>query len=677
MALVALVGAVLAGGGVGLAGTDAGASAYPNGTVTLEGHGDGHGHGMGQWGALGYALAHTGYRPILAHYYGGSSLSALSSQQEATKVRVAITENDGNTVIVTSGSAFNVSGASLDVPGGDAMLISPTAGGRWSVRVGPSCAGPWPAQPIRTNLSDPTINPAHDPALGDPSAGSKALQLCQGGGNLTVRGSIEALYNSDGAARTVNVVPLEQYVSGVVPNESPAGWGTLGGSGAQGQAWGFQELEAQAVAARSYVMAGLGSWGGYADTCDLDCQTYRGTLNENSLTDLAVSDTAGQVMKFPGGAVAATQYSASTGGYTNPGAFPAVPDTGDSVCVPGACNPSHTWTVTVRVSTIEADWPALGTLESIDVTGRNGDGDWGGRVTAMTLVGSRGRVSLSGDQFAGELGLQSDWFTTNPTSGGSTLKGGTTPAPEPVVAIAAARSGAGYLLANAGGGVAPFGDAGFYGSMGTTTLNKPIVGAAMTSDGKGYWLVASDGVIFAFGDAAFYGSTGSMVLNKPIVGIARTKGGKGYWLVASDGGIFAFGDAGFYGSTGSMVLNRPVVGMAATPDGKGYWLVASDGGIFAFGDAAFYGSTGSMVLNKPVVAMASTPDGKGYWLVASDGGIFAFGDAAFYGSTGSIVLNEPIVAAATTPDGKGYWLVASDGGVFCFGDAKFYGSGAS
>ena len=40
------------------------------------------------------------------------------------------------------------------------------------------------------------------------------------------------------------------------------------------------------------------------------------------------------------------------------------------------------------VSTIDATWPQLGTLESISITGRNGDGEWGGRVTAMTLIGT-------------------------------------------------------------------------------------------------------------------------------------------------------------------------------------------------------------------------------------------------------------------------------------------------
>ena len=628
--------------------------------MTLEGHGYGHGHGMGQWGALGYALTGTGYRAIVAHYYAGSSLAGLNPAQEATQVRVALTENDGNTVIVTSGSAFNVSG--LPVGGGQAVLMSPVGGGVWNVSVGPGCAGPW--SPARSGVSDPTANPDSNPGLGDPSTGSRALQLCQGGGNLTVRGSIEAVYNSDGAARTVNIVALEQYVAGVVPNESPAGWGTLGGPGPQGQPRGFQELEAQAVAARSYVMAGLGSYGGYADTCDLECQTYRGTANESAVTDLAVDDTSREVMEFPGGAVAATQYSASTGGYTAPGAFPAVVDAGDSVCVPGACNPNHTWTTSIPVSTIDATWPSLGTLVSVDITGRNGDGEWGGRVTAMTLVGTDQNVPMSGDAFAGALGLKSDWFTTNATLGA------------PAVGMAATPGGAGYRLAGSNGGVAVFGNAGFSGSAAALALARPVVGMASTPDGKGYWLVASDGGIFSYGDASFYGSTGNIALNQPVVGMAATPNGRGYWFVAADGGIFAFGDASFYGSMGGHPLNRPVVGMASTPDGKGYWLVASDGGIFSFGDASFYGSTGNIALNRPVVGMASTPDGKGYWLVASDGGIFAFGDAGFFGSTGNIALARPVVGMASAAHGRGYWLVASDGGIFAFGDAHFYGSAA-
>ncbi len=479
-----------------------------------------------------------------------------------------------------------------------------------------------------------------------------------------MRGSIEATYNSDGAPRTVNIVPLEQYVSGVVPNESSAGWGTLGGPGPQGQPWGFQELEAQAVAVRSYVMAGLGSYGGYADICDLACQTYRGTGNESAISDLAVTDTAGEVREFPGGGVASTQYSASTGGYTAPGTFPAVPDPGDEVCVPGACNPDHTWSVSIPVPSVEAAWPRLGDLETIEVTARNGFGDWGGRVTAMTLVGSASNVSLSGDAFAAALGLKSDWFTV-----GTTITG-------PGVGMAATPDGRGYWVVGANGSLFAFGDATFEGSADGLALNRPVVGTAATSDGRGYWLVASDGGIFGYGDARFYGSTGNLVLNKPVVGMAATPDGKGYWLVASDGGVFSYGDARFFGSTGNLVLDKPVVGMAATPDGKGYWLVASDGGVFAFGDANFEGSMGGRPLNRPVVGMSAAAGGNGYRLVAADGGIFSFGSAPFYGSTGSLRLVRPVVGMAGTPDGRGYWMVAADGGVFAFGDAGFYGSAA-
>ena len=115
----------------------------------------------------------------------------------------------------------------------------------------------------------------------------------------------------------MNTLPLEEYVADTVPGESPSTWGSLGGAGPQGEDWGFQELESQAVAVRSYVLANLGGYGGYADACDLSCQTYRGTKYETPTTVAAASDTAGEVMFMPNGSIATTEYSASTGGYTS------------------------------------------------------------------------------------------------------------------------------------------------------------------------------------------------------------------------------------------------------------------------------------------------------------------------------------------------------------------------
>ncbi len=475
------------------------ASAYPSPTVPLRGHGWGPGVGMGQWGALGYALAGTGYEAILDHYYGGTQLAPLTSAQDATNISVAITENAGSSVIVTSSSPFTVAGTA--VPAGGAAMMS-LVNGSWEVSVSSSCAGPW-GNPVSTGLTNPTAVPSVTPALGSPSTASEVLQLCQAGGNLFLRGTIEGTTNSAGAPRTVNTLPLEDYVADVVPSESPAYWGRLGGAGPQGEAWGFQELEAQAVAARSYVMAELVADGGpgyfgYADICDLACQTYRGVANENALTTLATTDTAGQVMKFTSGpssgAIASTQYSASTGGYTAGGAFPAVVDAGDSVCVPTACNPDHDWTASVPVSTIESTWPQLGTLQSISVTGRNGLGAYGGRVTSMVLLGSDGDVSLTGAAFAGALGLRSDWFTA------------------------------------------------------ASSLTAPVVGMVAAGDGRGYNEVGVDGNVYSFGDAPAAGSMVGIHLNQPIVGMAAVPGGGGYWEVAADGGIFSFGDARFYGA---------------------------------------------------------------------------------------------------------------------------------
>ena len=59
------------------------------------------------------------------------------------------------------------------------------------------------------------------------------------------RGSLRAVTGSQGELRTVNSVPLNLYVAGVVPREMPASWG--GDAGDKG----MNALRAQAVAAQS------------------------------------------------------------------------------------------------------------------------------------------------------------------------------------------------------------------------------------------------------------------------------------------------------------------------------------------------------------------------------------------------------------------------------------------
>ena len=251
-------------------------------------------------------------------------MAAASLPSDSTNVNIDMQENDGFDVIVQGfGGGVSASGVS-NAP---AVRFQQTGGGTWNVDTGAGCGGPWTQ--VSANQSGPLT--------ASPVGG--LLTLCVASYSPTVYGTLTATYNSSGAARTVNTLPLERYVADTVPGESPSSWGTLGGSGPQEMPWGFQELEAQAIAVRSYVLANLGGYGGYADTCDLFCQTYRGIEYETATSIAAANDTAGQVMVMPGGQIATTEYSASTGGYTSSSAsgespFTAVPDDGDAVCIP-------------------------------------------------------------------------------------------------------------------------------------------------------------------------------------------------------------------------------------------------------------------------------------------------------------------------------------------------------
>jgi SpoIID/LytB domain protein len=633
------------------------AAAFPGPTVELIGHGFGHGRGMGQFGSLGYALKGWTYQQILDHYYGGTKMATLPD----TDITVQLTKFDGLDVIVAQerGHLRTSAGAGEF----SALRARKVGANLYRVDAAGDCGGAGGWQEItKAPVPGPVVFSPRDTRTDDRQ---EMVQVCElTGTRRWLRGEVQALEGTDAAntttSRAVNKVSIEGYLKGVVPRESPASWGSSGG----GQ--GMHALRAQAVAARSYALAERRS--SWAQTCDTQsCQVYggRATQDGTTFTDLevastnqAVDDTRGQVrVLLSNGSVARTEFSSSTGGYSAGGTFPAVVDEGDAV----DSNPSATWTARIPVSVLESAYPQIGSLQSVDVTKRNGLGDWGGRVLELVLRGSKGKATLSGADLRGLWsysssgrpdGLRSDWFrvVNNPSGGLS-----------------------GYWAVGADGGIFSFGDARFFGSTGGLPLNSPVLGLAATSTGNGYWLVASDGGIFSFGDAKFYGSTGGIRLNRPVVGMATTVPGQGYWLVASDGGIFSFGDARFFGSTGSIKLNKPVVGMAPTPSGQGYWLVASDGGIFAFGDARFFGSTGSIRLNKPVVGMAPTPSGQGYWLVASDGGLFAFGDAGFFGSMPGSGVPGPAVTMRPTRTGGGYLMATAGGDILSFGDAPVLG----
>lgn len=120
------------------------------------------------------------------------------------------------------------------------------------------------------------------------------------------RGRLEVFANTRGTLTVVNVVALEDYVRGVVPNElSPSGWPQI------------EALKAQAVAARTYAVSNLGRFAadGFDLTPDTRSQVYGGRSTEHPLTDRAVLETRGRIATYKGVPINAL-YTSTCGGRT-------------------------------------------------------------------------------------------------------------------------------------------------------------------------------------------------------------------------------------------------------------------------------------------------------------------------------------------------------------------------
>lgn len=118
------------------------------------------------------------------------------------------------------------------------------------------------------------------------------------------RGEIELVLGRTGRLSVVNLINLEEYLLGVVPNEMP-------------HSWPAEALKAQATAARTYAEANRGKQ--KADGFDLrsntDDQAYGGINAEQPSTTEAVRATKGRVITVQGRLVP-TYYHSSSGGHT-------------------------------------------------------------------------------------------------------------------------------------------------------------------------------------------------------------------------------------------------------------------------------------------------------------------------------------------------------------------------
>ncbi len=171
-----------------------------------------------------------------------------------------------------------------------------------------AASGPAPTDIVNPGLREVIVNGASESAkyasLKSVSFGSmneRANPVRLNG--KAYRGKIEVFVNARGSLTVVNVVPLEDYLLGVVPAEL-----------------GLPHLEAQkaqAIAARTYAVANINGYGtkGFDMVPTVWSQVYRGVSIETAMGTRAVRETAGMVATYNGKPIMA-YFTSTCGGRT-------------------------------------------------------------------------------------------------------------------------------------------------------------------------------------------------------------------------------------------------------------------------------------------------------------------------------------------------------------------------
>ncbi len=344
----------------------------------VHGRGFGHGVGMSAYGAYGYALHGKSHEFILGHYFTGTTIGTLPGPRV---VRVLLDIASGD---VGFSAATSACGEALD----PARSYQAHRSGSGVV--------------LRSSGGKPLANCGRKLR----AAGKGRIAIAGVG---TYRGALETVpTESDaGSLNVVNALAVDQYVKGVIPNESPPSWPE-------------EELKAQAIASRSFALtAGVGGNGFdlYADTRS---QVYEGLESEYSTSNAAATATRGQVVEYQG-KVAETLFSACSGGHTESiqnvfggAAIPylqGVPDPYDGAC------PLHTWTLKFTGPEISAKLSGYlkGKLKQVVITKRGVSP----RIIEAKLVGTGGVSTVTGEQLEVALGGYDTWMTFEKVIGGA------------------------------------------------------------------------------------------------------------------------------------------------------------------------------------------------------------------------------------------------------------------
>jgi spoIID/lytB domain protein len=206
----------------------------------------------------------------------------------------------------------------------------------------------------------------------------------------------------------VNYVLVEDYLYGVVPKEMPP-------------SWNVEALRAQSVAARTFALKNRKrhSAEGF-DLCSTShCQVYEGLPAEMRTTTEAVDSTRGEVL-FYKGAIMDALFHTDSGGMTESSEYVWGSPVPYLRAVTEVQMQTQPWNRTISMSEfaqkLEKNGRAIGTLKEVrlsPLTVGKGSSDRSpsGRVRSAEFVGTKGRVTLSGNELRSTFSLPSTLFS--------------------------------------------------------------------------------------------------------------------------------------------------------------------------------------------------------------------------------------------------------------------------
>ena len=219
------------------------------------------------------------------------------------------------------------------------------------------------------------------------------------------RGSVTLLKKN--GITVINNVLVEDYLYGVIPKEMPP-------------TWSAEALQAQSVAARTFALKNRKrhSTDGF-DLCNTShCQVYEGMAAETRTTTDAVNHTRGEVL-FYNGSVIDALFHTDSGGMTEFSEYVWGSSVPYLCAVSDLQTQTQPWIRAIPMSEfmqkVEQNGTVLGTLKEIHlsslVVGKgSGDRSPSGRVRSAELIGTKGRIVLSGNNLRTFFSLPSTLF---------------------------------------------------------------------------------------------------------------------------------------------------------------------------------------------------------------------------------------------------------------------------